>query len=67
MQTTLESIEISWRNEYSKSAEPKPIRGIRIDGKSFWSVCMVGLPVTNAYKLSPWHAEKGMHEGGAGG
>lgn len=32
-------------------------------GKSFWSVCIVGLPVTNAYKLSPWHAEKGMQVG----
>lgn len=59
------SIEISWRNEYSKSTEPKPIRGIHTmgGGKSFWSVCIVGLPVTNAYKLSPWHAEKGMQVG----
>lgn len=62
---SLESIEISWRNEYSKSTEPKPIRGIHTmgGGKSFWSVCIVGLPVTNAYKLSPWHAEKGMQVG----
>lgn len=59
------SIEISWRNEYSKSTEPKPIRGVHTmgGGKSFWSVCIVGLPVTNAYKLSPWHAEKGMQVG----
>lgn len=59
------SIEISWRNEYSKSTEPKPIRGVHTmgRGKSFWSVCIVGLPVTNAYKLSPWHAEKGMQVG----
>lgn len=62
---SLESIEISWRNEYSKSTEPKPIRGVHTmgGGKSFWSVCIVGLPVTNAYKLSPWHAEKGMQVG----